>query len=632
MTKPDALIFDTRGGAFPSPQLAPVSAVQLTDAFWAPRLETNRVRTLPTQYLQLEETGCLDNFRRAAGQEGLKFRGWVFADTDLYKWLEAAIWALASGPLPELEARIESAVALIEGAQDTDGYLNTAFMFDRAPERWATINTEGNNHHELYSAGHFFQAAVAHYRATGSERLIAVAKRLADHIAVAIGPGEGQKHGVDAHPEVEMGLVELFRITGERRYLESARYQLDARRGMGRINGAEYPFLPIREYDRLVGHAVCAVYLMAGVADVYAETDEPALGALLERLWANMTQALMYITGGIGPRWDNEAFGADYELPDRAYAETCATVGSIMWSARMLVQEQDAKYADLIELSLYNGFLSGISLDGQSYYYQNVLGDDGTQRRQAWFGCACCPPNMARLFAQLPGYFYSVAPGCVFVNLYASGEAHLTLPADETQEAREVQLIQETNYPWDGRIQITVQSEGKFSIALRLPAWARDVSLSINDEALPNPVAGDYARLTGEWKIGDVIVLDLPMPVRQIVAHPRATSLFGRVALMRGPLVYCFEQEDNPFVDVRDIRITPTSKFTPELDQGLLGGVVALRGDAGVVNEKDWAGALYREASESGEAELEARAVTAIPYYAWANRGAGAMAVWVKRG
>ena len=617
--KPQTPIIDTQHSPMARAQLAPVSSVHLTDAFWAPRRRVNACETLFDQHRKLEETGCIDNFRRAAGKPDISFRGPVFADSDLYKWLEAASWALPDNP--QLSELIEPLIKDIGGAQQPDGYLHTYFIFEHAAERWKTINTGFNNQHELYSMGHFIQAAVAHHRTTGSNDLLDVATRCADHIADVFGSGENQRHGVDAHPEVEMALVELSRTTGNRRYLETASYFLDARIGMGRMNGEVYPYLPIREYNRIVGHAVCAVYLMAGVADVYAENGDETLHALQNRIWDNMTQQQMYVTGGIGPRWVNEAFGADYELPRRAYAETCASIGSIMWNARLLALEPDAKYADLMEQTLYNGFLSGLSLDGKSYFYQNPLTDNGTHRRQEWFGCACCPPNVARLLAQLPGYFYAVADNAIYINLYAQSEAEIALP-----DGRKVGLKQKTNYPWDGDIEIAVRASGQFALNLRIPAWAEDAELSVNDEAFA-AAPGTYAQIERDWKNGDVVSLKLPMHARQMMANPRATELAGQSALMRGPLVYCFEQADNPEVDVRDIQLQPNANFQAEHDDRL-GGVVVLQGQAVVNQDAAWNHQLYRPLGATETAASSSVSVTAIPYYTWANREPGDMTVW----
>ena len=614
-----SVVLDTHASPSASLQEVPIRAVTLTDDFWAPRLCANRETTLPSQFQHLEETGAMDNFRRAAGKKDVAFRGPHFSDSDVYKWLEAASWALASGEDANLLALVDIAIAEIAAAQQPDGYLDTYFMFDRADQRWATINLEANFMHELYCAGHLFQAAVAHYRATGSSKLLDVATRFADLICDVFGPAEGQKQGVDGHPEIEMPLVELYRITGNRRYLAEAQHFIDARLGMGRMNGAVYPFKHFREYDRMEGHAVCAVYLAAGVADLYAETGETALKETLDRLWDNMTGAQMYVTGGIGPRWDNEAFGADYELPARAYAETCASIGNLMWNARMLTLAPDAKYADLIERILFNGFLSGVSLAGTEYFYQNPLSDDGRHRRQAWFGCACCPPNVARLLAQLPGYFYSTSEdGGVYVHLYAESRAELTLAG-----GREIALSQTANYPWDGRVRLEVGTGGRFSLHLRVPGWAEGASLSVNGLMQPAPLPGTYAAIDADWNPGDVVELVLPMPARLVTANPRASALRGHTALMRGPLVYCFEQADNPGVDLNGLSVSPGADFRAEFDSDLLHGVTRLTGKA----REAPPAALYGDGVDL--AQTAPAHITAVPYYTWANREPGVMTVWV---
>ena len=618
-TPPLSVVLDTHASPAAALQEVPIRAVTLTDTFWAPRGRVNRETTLPSQFQHLEETGALDNFRRTSGKKDVAFRGPHFSDSDLYKWLEAASWALASGEDANLLALVDLAIDDIAAAQQSDGYLDTYFMFDRAEQRWTTINLEFNFMHELYCAGHLFQAAVAHHRATGSAKLLDVATRLADLICDVFGPGEGQRQGVDGHPEIEMPLVELYRSTGNRRYLDAAQHFVDSRLGMGRINGAVYPFKHFRDYDRMEGHAVCGVYLAAGVTDLYAETGEAALKETLDRLWDNMTGAQMYLTGGIGPRWDNEAFGADYELPARAYAETCASIGNLMWNARMLTLAPDAKYADLIERILFNGFLSGVSLSGTEYFYQNPLSDDGRHRRQMWFGCACCPPNVARLLAQLPGYFYSTSQdGGVYVHLYAESRAELTLPG-----GREVALTQTANYPWDGKIRLEIGTGGRFALHLRVPGWAGGAELFVNGLAQPAPLPGTYAAIDADWNPGDVVELMLPMPTRLVTANPRASALRGQTALIRGPLVYCFEQADNPGVDLNGLRISTDADFQPNFAADLLGGITLLTGLALTTPPC----ALYGNGNASAN-DAPVR-VTAVPYYAWANREPGAMTVWV---
>lgn len=614
----------------PYARLRPLSmdAVTLADAFWEPRRRTNRQDTLPAQHAQLEHTGRLDNFRRAAGKQDGPFEGIYFNDTDVYKWLEAASWSLAANPDPALDQLVDATIEEVAAAQQPDGYLDTYYILGMGTGRW----TELVRTHELYCAGHLFQAAVAHHRATGKTSLLDVARRFADHIYEVLGPAEeGKQPGTDGHEEVEMALVELARETGDRRYLAQAQYFLDAR-GHGLAGGDEYhqDHKPFRELDAMVGHAVRAVYLNAGAADIYVETGERSLLDTLERLWQNMTTKKMYVSAGLGARYEGEAFGKDYELPNaRAYAETCAAIGSVMWNWRMLLATGEAQYADLMEHTLYNGVISGLSLDGKAYFYQNPLADDGTHRRQTWFHCACCPPNIARLLSSLPGYFYSTSDDDIWVHLYAEGTAEVALSSGRT-----VQLEQHTRYPWDGEVAVVIRGEGPFGLRLRIPTWCEEgASLEINGERQAVALApGTYAEIRRGWEPGDVVRLNLPMPVRRVESHPYVAENAGRIALMRGPILYCLEQADTGDVDPRHIVLLASAEIDADFSPELLGGVVALAAKARVETpDASWTDALYRPASSGPEARpvpgmVEVRA---IPYYAWANREPGPMRVWV---
>lgn len=613
----------------------PLEAVPIEDAFWAPRLRINRERTLPSQYRLLWETGRVDNLLRVAGKSEQPFQGRVFNDSDVYKWLEAASWTLAASraPDPELERMIDEAVEAVAGAQQPDGYLNSYFSLDRAGERWTNFDL-----HEMYCAGHLFQAAVAHHRATGSTRLLDVATRFADHIDATFGPeGEGKRTGTDGHPEVEMALVELGRETGERRYIALAQYLVDVR-GHGFLGNAYDRFgrkyhqdhQPFRALEEIVGHAVRAVYLNAGVADIYAETGEAALYEALLRLWQDMTARKMYVSGGIGSRYEGESFGEAYELPNAlAYTETCAAIGSVMWNWRMLLITGEARFADLMERTLYNAVLPGISLDGQTYFYQNPLADEGGHRRQEWFGTACCPPNVARMLASLPGYLYTTSDEGVWVHLYAAGTADVAL-----SDGRVVELRQRTDYPWDGQIAVDVQGEGPFSLFLRVPAWCGEATLAVNGAPVGERLEpGRYAEIRRDWRPGDVVALSLPMDVRRVISHPRVEENAGRVALMRGPLLYCLEQADHPGVDVRDMALPDDAPVQAESRPDLIGGVVTLTADGRQAPPGDaWTDDLYQEARSVGSpTEVMAEPLTAIPYHVWANREAGPMRVWLPR-
>lgn len=629
-SRTSARVVDTARSRHVHLRPVPLDAVTLADGFWAPRIRTNREVTLPSQFEHLEATGRLDNFRRASGKKALPFQGIYFNDSDVYKWLEAAAWTLATHSSPDLEQMVDLAITEVADAQQPDGYLNTYFMFERAVERWTDLPVK----HELYCAGHLIQAAVAHHRATGDERLLLVARRLADHICSVFGPEEeGKRLGTDGHEEIEMALVELYRETGEVTYLRQAQFFVDVR-GRGFAGGREYTqdHKPFRQQDEIVGHAVRAVYLHAGVADLYSETGDEALLDALHRLWESMTTRRMYVTGGIGSRYEGEAFGKDYELPnERAYAETCAAIGSVMWNWRMLMLDGDARYADLLETTLYNAVLPGLSLDGQEYFYQNPLEDDGSHRRQPWFGCACCPPNVARTLASLPSYFYSVSEEGIWIHLYAEGEAHIQL-----SDGRTVVLRQRTRYPWDGEVLIEVEGEGNFTLRLRIPSWCEEgASLEVNGDPFSTQLQpGSYAEVRREWRSGDGIRLTLPMSVRQLECHPYVAENLGRVALMRGPLLYCVEGADNPGLDPHDLVLPSNAEFSEEYRPDLLGGVVVLRSRVRTAApDTSWAHALYRPAREEAkEAQGREVEVSAIPYYAWANRQAGPMRLWLRRG
>jgi len=585
--------------------------------------------SLPAQYRFLEETGRLDNFRRAAGATGLPFQGRVYNDSDVYKWLEAAAWTLATDDDPALEQMAETVVEAIAAAQQPDGYLNTYFMFEQAAKRWTNLR----DLHELYCAGHLIQAAIADRRATGRGRLFQVACHLADHICATFGPLEqGKRPATPGHEEIEMALVELARETGETRYQAQASFFLD-QRGQGLIGGQAYhqDHRPFRSLERLDGHAVRHMYLNCGAADLYTETGEPALLATLERLWVQMTQRQMYVSGGLGSRHVGEAFGQDYELPNaRAYAETCAAIGSVLWNWRMLALAGEAQYADLLELALYNAFLAGVSLDGTAYFYENPLADDGRHRRQAWFDCACCPTNAIRLLASLPGYVYSTSEEGIWVHLYAQGAARIQLA-----DGRIVHLRQHTRHPWEGQVEIEVEGQGEFSLFLRLPGWCEaGASLEVNSQPLDAALQpGSYVAVHRTWRPGDSLRLNLPMPVRQMQAHPYALENTARVALMRGPLLYCVEGVDHPQLDLRDLTLAPTTAFTPTFRGDLLGGVVVLQATASQIDlPADWHRRLYRTVSGAGEQPVRQPVeITAIPYYAWANREPGPLQVWLQR-
>jgi DUF1680 family protein len=608
-----------------------VSSVRLDGAFWGDRCERNRTVSLTGQWEQLDESGVLDNFRRVTGESDAPHRGYVFADTDLYKWIEAAAWVLCQESDPALERLVDQGLTLIERAQQPDGYLHTYYVRDRAQERFTNLRDS----HELYSAGHLIQAAVAHRRATGSTRLLDVARRFADLLCQVFGPAEsGRRAGIDGHAEVEMALVELYRATGERRYLEQARYFIEAR-GHGLLTegifGREYSqdHLPIREREAMAGHAVRALYDCCGVTDLFLETGDEGLLRTLSSLFDRMVARQTYVTGGLGARHEGEALGKDFELPNaRAYTETCAAVGSIMWSHRMLAATGQAKYAELIEKTLYNALLPGWSLDGREYFYVNPLQDDGGHRRRPWYKCACCPPNIARTLASLPGYLYGTAGDDLYVHQYVQGSARAVL------SGRPVEVVQRTRYPWEGRVELEVRGEGDFALFLRIPAWcASRPVLTVNGLAVEvPPVPGSYAEVRRTWKSGDRVELAMEMPVRVLESHPQVLENAGRVALARGPLIYCVEGADHSAADLLGLGIDPRRPPQAAWDADAFGGAVVLRGEAELRDpDPSWEGILYRSAAGPSRSPGRLIPLMAIPYFAFANRSAGQMQVWLRR-
>jgi DUF1680 family protein len=616
-------VVDTRKSPVGRHLPLPVGDGAVTGGLLGERLATIRRVSLRQQHQACEETGRIANFRIAAGKQPGEFQGRWYNDSDLYKWLEAAAFALATGPDPELARLVEQAVVEIADAQQPDGYLHTYYTFGRAGERWSNLPVA----HELYCAGHLIQAAVAHHRATGSPGLLAVATRFADLIAATFGPGgpggPGRRRGTDGHEEVEMALVELYRETGQRRYLESAGFLLDERgQPTSGLRGLPYfqDHRPIREQDEIVGHAVRATYLACGMADAYAETGEAALGAALDRLWDSAFTRKAYLTGALGARWEGEAFGAEGELPNEsAYAETCAAIGGFMWNWRMLLLRGEARYADWMETQLYNAILPGISLDGTTYFYQNPLADRGGHRRQPWFATACCPPNIARLLLALPGYLATTgrdpdgpAAG-LYLHQYVTGAVRATLASGDA-----VALTTETRYPWAGRVRLAIEAGGRapWALQLRVPGWCEAATVAVNGERVGSgPHPAGYARVERAWRAGDVVELDLAMPVRRVHGRPSVAATANRAALTRGPLVYCLEQADRPARDVWGIMLEPDAAFAAEEAPEVLGGVVVLRGPG---------------IRPPGPPSIERFPVVAVPYYAWANREPGPMAVWLR--
>lgn len=618
------------GESSPLPALraVPFTDVGIADSFWGPRRATNRLASIPANFAMLEKSGNLRNFELAAAKATNGFTGPVFMDSDLYKALEAAAYSLGTDPDPELARRLDGIIATIAAAQQPDGYLNTYFIVKEPSLRWKNLR----DWHELYCAGHLFEAAVAHFQATGKRDFLDVAIRLADHIDSVFGAAPGKRMGYPGHPEIELALVKLWRVTGQQRYLELARFFVENRgrrffaeehgTPLDRYDGSYWQDdVPILEHRNIKGHAVRAAYLMSGATDIAAQTANPDLLRMLGRVWRNTAQKNMYLTGGIGPSSHNEGFTTDYDLPNAtAYQETCASVALAQWNHRLALLYGDARYADVLERSLYNGVLAGVSLDGTRFFYVNPLASSGGHHRSPWFGCACCPPNVARTLASLGGYAYAVSDGAVWVNLYIQGTARATVQGGPIR----IEVV--TEYPWDGRVTLRpeLSAPQRFELRLRLPGWCEGAAVAVNQQPVtPLTIERGYAVLAREWRAGDTVDLNLPMPVQRMAAHPRVRENHGLVALQRGPLVYCFEACDHN-ESLASVSLPASAEFTAVRAPHFPGGVVALQGSGEIAAERDWTGHLYQPA-------LPARRVpvTAIPYFAWDNRAPGPMRVWV---
>jgi DUF1680 family protein len=625
----------------------PFTAVHLSDVFWAPRIETNRLVTIPFAFEQCEKSGRMDNFERAAkalrGEELANKRPppYPFDDTDPYKVLEGASYALAVQPDPRMSAYLDDLIATIGKAQEPDGYLYTTRTINpQSPHRWAGSERwkmDPIDSHELYNAGHLFEAAVAHYQATGKTNLLHIATRVANLLCDTFGPDK--LHIWPGHEIVEMGLAKLYRATGDKRYLDLAKFFLDVRGETGNdYRRDDYHQSRIQPVDQTeaVGHAVRAGYLYSGMADVAALTGDERYLRAIDSIWENVVGRKLYLTGGIGAMGAGEAFGRNYQLPNlSAYCETCAAVANAYWNLRLFLLHGDGKYVDVLERTLYNGLLSGVSLDGKRFFYPNPLESDGQHQRSPWFGVACCPGNITRFLASVPGYVYAQQRDTLYVNLYAEGAADIRLDS-----GRKIQLTQETRYPWDGRIKLRVDPDktAKFTVNLRIPGWARNEAVpsdlytfsdavktpftaKLNGKSIPGTVTRGYLVLQRSWKKGDTLELDLPMPVRRVIANENVKDDVAKVALQRGPLVYCVEWPDAKGGQVLNLLLPDESTLTAGFRPELLNGVEVIRGPA-------W-GLRYADAHK--KVEKEKVELTAIPYYAWANRGRGEMAVWIAR-
>jgi len=625
-------------------QPVPFTAVHLTDVFWAPRIETNRKVTIPAAFQKCEESGRVNNFERAAqaltGEpHDKKAPPYPFDDTDLYKVIEGASYVLSAQPDPKLDAYVDGMIAKIAAAQEPDGYIYTTRTIDpENPHRWAGTArwvNERNDSHELYNLGHLFEAAAAHYQATGKKTFLTVATRAADLLVNTFGPGK--RTIWPGHQITEMALVKLYRVTGKEDYLSLAKFLIDARGPEGipageTVNprGLDYNQAQLKVIDQSepVGHAVRAMYMYAGMADVAALEDDAKIKAAGDRIWNNLVQSKLYLTGGIGAAGGHEGFGDPYDLPN-----TCASVGMDYWNHRQFLLHGDAKYIDVMERTLYNGLISGVSLKGDTFFYPNPLESNGQHARQEWFGVACCPGNITRFMASVPGYVYAQTRDTLYVNLFAAGTADFEFGGGT------LKVAQETRYPWDGAVLITLTPDRArtFAVNVRIPGWAREEpvpgdlyrfadktadqpTVRVNGAPVTLTLTNGYVPIRRTWRAGDVIALNLPMPVRRIVAHDKVTADRDRIALQRGPIVYAAEWPDNPNGKVRNIVLPDTSAMTTEFRADLLNGVSIVKGQA--------VGLSY---DERGTVQKAPQPFLAIPYATWANRGRGQMAVWLAR-
>jgi DUF1680 family protein len=612
----------------------PVHAVTIGSGFWGQRRTINIDKSIPSMHDLLEANGRMNNFRRLIGKSTAAQSGPVYSDSDIYKWMEAVGFTLQSGAYPELRTSAEKFIDDVVAAQKSDGYLNTYYVDDKASQiMLPQTQTTG---HELYNMGHYLQGAIAFYRGTGDPKMINAGIRFVDDFLVpSYGPAP-LKPIVSGHPEIEMGLIELYRTTGDKRQLNLAGYilggdsriELPAHRTIYMFSGT-----PFTARTKLEGHAVRAMYACCGATDYYMETGDPTYWKTLNTLWNDMTSTKMYVTGGVGSRAAGEAFGDAYELPNAlAYGESCAAIGNMMWNWRMLAATGDAKFTDVIERALYNGINSGMSLDGTLYCYRNPLAFDpatGDTIRNTWYDTTCCPPNLERTFASLPGYFYSTSSDGIYAHLYDNSELNWRL-----ENGTGLKVTQKTNYPWDGSVEIgvTPAEPSEFTFYLRIPGWTDRVEVAVNGKPVTGAKAGAYFPVRRCWSTGDLIHLKMEMTAQVIEANPHVVEDAGRVAIQRGPLVYCLEQMDQPHgVTLADVAIQlgrkPTADFKSEFKGDLLGGIIVLQHEGASFEYEGSHDALY-STYKSEAPKSKSVALTFIPYYAWANREQTPMQVW----
>jgi DUF1680 family protein len=610
----------------------PIRAVTMGGGFWSERMRTNVEQSIPSLLDLLEEHGVVDNFRRLSGRKNEGRKGPLYTDSDLYKWMEAAAFVLQSGDRPQLRQTLDKLIDDVLAAQEPSGYLNTYYVGDRTKLRFSEMYRS----HELYCLGHLLQAAIAYYRATGNRKFLDGGIKYADFVLRTLGPEK--KPALTGHPELEMALVELYRTTGDKRYLDFVHYLFTGEKLRLQLTDDQVKYLfsgiPFTSRTELEGHSVRALYACSGATDYYLETGDAEYHETLDRLWKDLVERKMYITGGVGSYAEGEAVGAAYDLPnERAYAESCAAIANLMWNWRMLAASADAPYADVMEEALYNGINSGMSLSGTLYCYRNPLESRGQEDvRQPWYDTTCCPPNLERTFAAIPGYLYSTSPAGVYVHLYHSSTLDWRL-----EDGTGLKLVQQTKYPWDGDITLKINpaKATTFTLYLRIPGWSSKATVTLEGKPAPGkPKPGEYFAIHREWKTESTVRLQLDMTPHPVAANPLVSADYGRVAVQRGPLVYCLEQVDQEdrgsiFDFSLSASAAPSWGFTSEFRPDILGGIMVLK-HQGLATAKPLSEEpLYHafdKAPRNQEKEVD---LTFIPYYAWANRLPGAMEVWI---
>lgn len=628
----------------------PFTSVTLTDTFWLPRIQTNHTVTIPASFERCKTTGRIKNFEMAAAKTGKFCTVYPFDDTDIYKTIEGASFSLSLIPDKKLDLYMDSLIEIVRRAQEPDGYLYTARTINPSQvhpwlgkERW---EKEREHSHELYNAGHLYEAAAAHYLATGKKNLLNIALKNADLVCSVFAPDK--KHVAPGHEVVEMGLVKLYRITGKIEYLNTAKFFIEERGHYKYDSLSKDPFKngsywqdhkPVIEQDEAIGHAVRAGYLYAAMADVAALTGDQDMLNAIDKIWTNVVDKKIYVQGGVGAVGDGERFGGNYELPNStAYNETCAAIANVYWNQRMFQLHGEAKYIDILEKSLYNGLLSGVGMDGKSFFYTNAMEiknhfkhGDMEAERAGWFTCSCCPTNITRLIPSIPGYMYALRENNLYINLFATSTSNLTI------NTKKVKVTQQNNYPWNGNLAIKIDpvSPVAFTVRIRIPGWAqgqampsdlysftnpsdKKIIIAINGTPTEYTMESGYAVVTRTWKKGDVIRLQLPMTVQKIVSNEKVANNKGKMALQFGPIIYCLESPDN-FGTTSNLIVPVASKFYPQYKPELLHGMMVLTGE----------GLAVAIDAEKNTISTKPQTITAIPYYAWAHRGKGEMTVWI---